>query len=95
MTRTMLNEFDKSKYFWKESVSTSWYVLNRVTLILELRKTSYKLWTWKKPSISYFMFFCSNCFILDTKDNLDKFDLKFDVGIFLDYSSSSKAYRVL
>jgi hypothetical protein len=25
---------------------------------------------------------------------LDKFDLKFNVGIFLGYSSSSKAYRV-
>jgi hypothetical protein len=57
MTRTMLNEFDKSKYFWKESVSTSWYVLNRVTLILELRKTPYELWTWKKLNISYFNVF--------------------------------------
>ena len=28
------------------------------------------------------------------KDNLDKFDSKFYVGIFLGYSSSSKAYRV-
>jgi hypothetical protein len=27
-------------------------------------------------------------------DNLDKFYSKFDVGIFLGYSSSSKAYRV-
>jgi hypothetical protein len=95
MTRIMLNEFDKPKYFWKESVNTSCYVLNRVTLILELRKTPYELWTWKKLSISYFNVFCLNCFILKTKDNLDKFDLKFDVGFFLDYSSSSEAYRVL
>jgi hypothetical protein len=43
MTRIMLNEFDKPKYFWKESVNTSCYVLNRVTLILELRKTPYEL----------------------------------------------------
>jgi hypothetical protein len=43
MTRTMLNEFDKPKYFWKEPVNISCYVLNRVTLILELRKTPYEL----------------------------------------------------
>ena len=31
---------------------------------------------------------------MNTKDNLGKFDSKFDVGIFLGYSNSSKAYRV-
>ena len=34
------------------------------------------------------------CFILNTKDNLGKFDAKADVGIFLGYSTSSKAFRV-
>ena len=33
-------------------------------------------------------------FILNTKDNLGKFDAKSDVGIFLGYSTSSKAFRV-
>ena len=31
---------------------------------------------------------------MNTKDNLGKFDLKYDIGIFLGYSNSSKAYRV-
>ena len=35
-----------------------------------------------------------NALILNTKDNLGKFDGKLNVGIFLGYSSSSKAYRV-
>ena len=39
-------------------------------------------------------FFGSKCFILNTKDNLGKFDAKSNVGIFLGYSSYSKAYRV-
>ena len=34
------------------------------------------------------------CFILNTKDNLKKFDSKVDEGIFLGYSTSSKAYKV-
>ena len=32
--------------------------------------------------------------ILNTKDNLGKFDFKADEGIFLGYSTSSKVYRV-
>ena len=57
-------------------------------------KTRYELWKNKKPNISYFKVFGSKCFILNTKDNLGKFDAKSNVGIFLGYSSSSKAYRV-
>jgi len=48
----------------------------------------------RKPNISYFKKLYSKCFILNTKNNLDKFDSKFDVGIFCGYSSSSKAYKV-
>ena len=48
----------------------------------------------KKPNIIYFKVFGCKCFILNTKDNLGKFDAKSDVGIFLGYSTSSKAFRV-
>ena len=34
------------------------------------------------------------CFDPKFMDNLGKFDPKFDVGIFLGYSNTSKAYRV-
>ncbi|KAH9671627.1 Integrase catalytic domain-containing protein [Citrus sinensis] len=47
-----------------------------------------------KPNIGYFKVFGCKCFILNTKDNLGKFDPKSNVGIFLGYSNSSKAYRV-
>ena len=42
----------------------------------------------------YFKVFGCKCFILNTKDNLRKVDSKSDVGFFLGYSNSSKAYRV-
>ena len=57
-------------------------------------KTPYELWKNKKSNISYFKVFGSICFILNTKNNLENFDAKYNVGIFLGYSSSSKAYRV-
>ena len=57
-------------------------------------KTPYELWKNKKPNINYFKVFGCNCLILNTKDNLGKFDAKSDVGNFLGYSTSSKAFRV-
>ena len=59
-----------------------------------LDKTSYELWKNKKPNIIYFKVFGNKCFILNIKDNLENFDAKSNVGIFLGYSLSSKAYRV-
>ena len=59
-----------------------------------LNKTSYELWKDRKLNIGYFKVFGCKCFILNTKDNLGKLDPKFDVGIFLGFSNSSKAYRV-
>ncbi|WKA13308.1 hypothetical protein VitviT2T_030622 [Vitis vinifera] len=94
MARTMLNENNLPKYFWAEAVNTSCYVLNRILLRPILKKTPYELWKNKKPNISYFKVFRCKCFILNTKDNLGKFDAKSDVGIFLGYSTSNKAFRV-
>ena len=94
MARTMLNKNNLPKYFWAEAVNTSCYVLNRILLRLILKKTPYKIWKNKKPNISYFKVFGCKCFILNAKDNLGKFDAKSDVGIFLGYSSSSKAFKV-
>ena len=48
----------------------------------------------RNPTFSYFKVFGSKCFILNTKDNLGKFEAKYNVGIFLGYYSSRKAYRV-
>ena len=95
MTRTTLNENNLPKYFWVEAVNTSCYVFNKILLRPILKKTPYELWKNKKPKINYFKVFGCKCFVLNTKDNLGKFDAKLDVGIFLSYSTSSKAFRVI
>ncbi|KAH9703924.1 hypothetical protein KPL70_011269 [Citrus sinensis] len=94
MARTMLNENALPKYFWAEAVNTACYVLNRVLIRPNFNKTPYEFWKDRKPNIGYFKVFGCKCFVLNTKDNLGKFDPKSDVGIFLGYSNSSKAYRV-
>jgi hypothetical protein len=40
MTITMLNKFDIPKCFWAKTINTSCYVLNCVTLRLELKNDS-------------------------------------------------------
>ena len=47
----------------------------------------------RKPNVSYFKVFGCKCFILNTKDNLRKFDVKSYEIIFVGYSNTSKAYR--
>jgi hypothetical protein len=44
--------------------------------------------------VKYFHIFGSKCFKLHERENLGKFDTKSDVGIFLGYCHSSRAYRV-
>ena len=90
----MFHENNLPNYFWVEAVNTSCYILNRALIRPSLDKTPYELWNNKKPDISYFKVFGSKYFILNTKDNFGNFDVKSNVGIFLDYSSSSKAYKV-
>ena len=49
---------------------------------------------WENPNLKYFRTFGSECYIRKDGENLGKFDIKSDLGIFLGYSISSKAYRV-
>ena len=94
IVKTMLHEYNFPLYFWAEAVNTSCYISNRVFKRPILNKTPYELWNNRKPKISYLRVFRCKCFILNTKDNLGKFDSKADEGIFLGYSTSSKAYKV-
>ncbi|KAH9744000.1 hypothetical protein KPL70_003507 [Citrus sinensis] len=88
----LLNKLKKKAM--AEAVNTACYVLNQVLIKHNLNKTPYELWKDRKPNIGYFKVFGCKCFVLNTKDNLGQFDPKSDVGIFLGYSNSSKAYRV-
>ena len=58
------------------------------------KKISYEIWKEKKPKVKYFRVFGSKCYILNDRKNPGKFDAKNDEGIFLGYSTNSRAYRV-
>ena len=58
------------------------------------KHTCFEIFFRIKPKVSYLKTFGSKCFILNTKDNLGKFDPKADEGIFVGYSDRSKTYRI-
>ncbi|KAL8155160.1 hypothetical protein AgCh_000523 [Apium graveolens] len=65
------------------------------TLINKHRKTPYEMVKKKKPNLKYFHVFGCKCFVLKTHpEQLSKFDLKADEGIFVGYPLSTKAFRV-
>ncbi|KAL8090564.1 hypothetical protein AgCh_039861 [Apium graveolens] len=93
-TRIMLEEAKLSTYFWAEAVQTACFTQN-ATLINKQGKTPYEMVKKKKPNLKYFHVFGCKCFVLKTHpEQLSKFDLKADEGIFVGYPLSTKAFRV-
>jgi len=95
LARTMLSESSLPKYFFADAISTSCYVMNRVLIRPIIKKTPYEIFNGRKPKISHLKVFGCNYFVLNNgKENMGKFDEKYDNDIFICYSSNSHAYRV-
>ncbi|CAM8948310.1 unnamed protein product [Rhodiola kirilowii] len=94
MARVMLHEKKVPLKFWAEAMNTACYVINRVMIQFGTEKTCYELWKGKKPTAKYFHIFGSQCYILRDREYLQKLDPKSDEGIFLGYSTNSRAHRV-
>jgi hypothetical protein len=94
MARVMIHSKNLAQHFWGEAVNTACHIINRVYLRPETNKAPYEIWRGKKPIVKYFKTFGSKCYILRDMENLGKFDTKSDEGIFLGYSTNSRAYRV-
>ena len=94
MARAMLHNKDVARNLWGEAVNTACHTANRVYFRPGTKKTPYELWKERKPNVKYFRIFGSTCFILKDRENVGKFDSQSDEGIFLGYSSTSKAYQV-
>nr|GEV41693.1 hypothetical protein [Tanacetum cinerariifolium] len=92
--RTMLADSKLLTTFWAEAVNTACYVQNRVLVVKPYFKTSYELFKGTSPALSFIRPFGCHVTILNTLDQLGKFDGKLDEGIFVGYSTIVKAFRV-
>ena len=92
--RTMLDEAKLPTYFWAEAVQTACFTQN-ATLINRHGKTPYEMIKSKRPNLKYLHIFGCKCFVLKTHpEQLSKFELKADEGIFVGYPLSTKAFRI-
>ncbi|GJY85737.1 putative ribonuclease H-like domain-containing protein [Tanacetum coccineum] len=76
--RTMLADSKLPTTFWAEAVSTACYVQNRVLIVKPHNKTPYELFRGFKPDIGFMKPFGCHVTMLNTLDNLGKFDEKSD-----------------
>nr|KAJ0209246.1 hypothetical protein LSAT_V11C400222660 [Lactuca sativa] len=93
--RTMLSFASLPLYFWADANAAACHTQNRSLLNKRFSINPYEIINNRKPNVKFFHIFGSRCFIFNSKENRNKFDVKADEGIFLGYSLSSKAYRVL
>ena len=88
--KTLMMEKNVSVKYWKEVVSTTIYTLNQVQIKKGTNSTPFELWYGYSPNIKYSKVFWRKCYIFKYVRN-GNFDAKSDEGIFLGYSTRSKA----
>jgi len=82
------------KKFWVEAASTSIFLLNRLPTKALSKSTLFEAWYGFKPKLMNLKVFGYLCFSYIPQFKRDKLDKKAEAGIFVGYSSSSKAYRI-
>ncbi|GJW00367.1 ribonuclease H-like domain-containing protein [Tanacetum coccineum] len=91
--RTMLFDSRLSITFWAEAVNTTCYVLNRVLITKPHNKTPYELIRGRPPLIDFMKPFGCPITILNTRDQLGKFDGKANEGYFVGLVQQAKEYE--
>nr|GEX49324.1 retrovirus-related Pol polyprotein from transposon TNT 1-94 [Tanacetum cinerariifolium] len=94
VARTMLADSKLPTIFWAEAVNTACYVQNKVLVVKPHFKTPYELFKGGSPSLSFMRPFGCHVTILNTLDQLGKFNEKSNERIFVGYSTISKSFRV-
>ncbi|GJT54408.1 retrovirus-related pol polyprotein from transposon TNT 1-94 [Tanacetum coccineum] len=92
--RTMLIYAKALLFLWAEAVATACYTQNRSIVRLRHDKTPYELLHDKPPDLSFFHVFGALCYPTNDSENLGKLQPKADIGIFIGYAPTKKAFRI-
>ncbi|GKB12270.1 retrovirus-related pol polyprotein from transposon TNT 1-94 [Tanacetum coccineum] len=92
--RTMLIYAKAPLFLWAEAVATACYTQNRSIIRLRHGKTPYELLHDKPPDLSFFHVFGALCYPTNDSENLGKLQPKADIGIFIGYAPTKKAFRI-
>ncbi|MCO5557407.1 hypothetical protein L7F22_010970 [Adiantum nelumboides] len=94
MARSMIKAKGLPDSFWAEAVNTAVYILNRSYTKAVKDMTPLQAFSGKKPSVSHFRIFGSDCYVHVPNASRTKWDAKSQKCIFLGYSEESKGYRL-
>nr|GEV19351.1 hypothetical protein [Tanacetum cinerariifolium] len=89
---TMLIYAQALLFLWAEAVATACYTQNRLIVRLYHGKTPYELLHGKLPDLSFLHVFI--CYPTNDSVNLGKLQSKADIGIFIGYAPTKKAFRI-
>ncbi|GJW40100.1 retrovirus-related pol polyprotein from transposon TNT 1-94 [Tanacetum coccineum] len=92
--RTMLIYAKAPLFLWAEAVATACYTQNRSSIRHRHGKIPYELLHDKLPDLSYFHVFGALCYLTNDSENLGKLQPKADIGIFIGYAPTKKAFRI-
>nr|GFA28650.1 hypothetical protein [Tanacetum cinerariifolium] len=92
--RTMLIYAQASLFLWAEVVATAFFTQNRSIIRLRHGKTPYELMHSKLPNLSFFHVFGALCYPTNDSENLGKLQPKADIGIFIGYAPTKKAFSI-
>nr|GFA93541.1 retrovirus-related Pol polyprotein from transposon TNT 1-94 [Tanacetum cinerariifolium] len=77
-----------------EAVATACFTQNRSIIRLRHGKNPYALLHSKLPGLSFFHVFGALCYPTNNSENLGKLQPKADIGIFIGYAPTKKAFRI-
>nr|GFA98300.1 retrovirus-related Pol polyprotein from transposon TNT 1-94 [Tanacetum cinerariifolium] len=92
--RIMLIYAQAPLFLWAEAVATASYTQNRSIIRLRHEKTLYELLHSKLPDLSFFHVFGALCYPTNDSENLGKLQPKADIGSFIGYAPTKKAFRI-
>ena len=92
MVRSMISHSNLPKSLWGEALKTAAYILNRVPT-KATAKTSYELWTGKKPSLKHLHIWVCLAKARPYRPHEKKLDSRTVSCYFIGYSKRSKGYK--
>nr|GFB60723.1 hypothetical protein [Tanacetum cinerariifolium] len=92
--RTVLIYAQAPLFLWAEAMATACFTQNRSIILLRHGKTPYELLHNKLPDLSFFHVFGALCYPTNDSENLGKLQPKADIGIFIGYALTKKAFQI-
>nr|GFA72941.1 retrovirus-related Pol polyprotein from transposon TNT 1-94 [Tanacetum cinerariifolium] len=79
---------------FSEAMATACFTQNRSIIHLRYGKTPYELMHGKQPDLSFFYVFGALSYPTNDSENIGKLQPKADIGIFIGYAPTKKAFRI-